>query len=208
MTSICEQCFSRQSPPDQLGYLVFSLKCCQLKTTDCALIMSGGNILLSVCSSLIKQSRHLVDLGPKILAGHEEVKLKVLFRICVKQNMLLLLAVYSYYLISQVCSSLIKQRVKISFVIFCKLCGVVKFYVSSSTLVYIILVYLVLVFDWKAVYILSSALARLCFCIIFVLCSNWPVVLWHISWWKCFRYLCYNYKVFHLGQLHSTEVNK
>ena len=61
--------------------------------------------------------------------------------------MLLLLAVYSYYLISQVCSSLIKQRVKISFVIFCKLCGVVKFYVSSSTLVYIILVYLVLVFD-------------------------------------------------------------
>ena len=147
VTSICEQCFSRQSPPDQLGYLVFSLKCCQLKTTDCALIMSGGNILLSVCSSLIKQSRHLVDLGSKILAGHEEVKLKVLFRICVKQNMLLLLAVYSYYLISQVCSSLIKQRVKISFVIFCKLCGVVKFYVSSSTLVYIILVYLVLVFD-------------------------------------------------------------
>ena len=110
--------------------------------------------------------------------------------------------------IIRVCSSLIKQRVKISFVIFCKLCGVVKFYVSSSTQVYIILVYLVLVFDWKAVYILSSALARLCFCIIFVLCSNWPVVLWHISWWKCFRYLCYNYKVFHLGQLHSTEVNK
>ena len=60
--------------------------------------MSGGNILLSVCSSLIKQSRHLVDLCSKILAGHEEVKLKVLFRICVKQNMLLLLAVYSYVL--------------------------------------------------------------------------------------------------------------
>ena len=180
----------------------------------CSYIMIGGILLVSNIPSLLKsiqtkrKENYHEHLYWKHFSRREEVKLKVLFRICVKQNMLLLLAVYSYYLISQVCSSLIKQRVKISFVIFCKLCGVVKFYVSSSTLVYIILVYLVLVFDWKAVYILSSALARLCFCIIFILCSNWSVVLWHISWCKCFRYLCYNYKVFHLGQLHSTEVNK
>ena len=64
MTSNCEQCFSRQLPPVQLGYYVFSLFC-QLKTTDCALILCLAVMFSSVW--LLGQANVHLNASQKLL---------------------------------------------------------------------------------------------------------------------------------------------
>ena len=113
------------------------------------------------------------------------MKLRVLFIICVKRNMLSCLAAFSYFTWYFKFAEVWSNKEEKSHL---------QYFVLCLTLVCIILVYPILVFDWKAVYFIKCSSSSI---FLDFIC---PIVLWccGTSWWKCFRYLSYNYKVFRL----------